>query len=68
MELVCNRQTGEYPLFARKHQIPDYIDQPRQATSGLGALLKAVDDKKIIALEEESTAGIKRRGTHRPLI
>jgi hypothetical protein len=44
-----------------------YIDRPRQATSGLGALLKAVDDEKIIPLEEEPTAGIKRRRTHRPL-
>ena len=30
-----------------------YIDRPRQATSGLGALLKAVDDEKIIAFDEQ---------------
>jgi hypothetical protein len=42
-----------------------YVDRLRQATSGLGALLKAVNDEKIIPLEEEPTAGIKRRGTHR---
>jgi integrase len=29
-----------------------YIDRPRQATSGLGALLKAAQDEKIIPLEE----------------
>jgi integrase len=29
-----------------------YIDRPRQATSGLGALLKAAQDEKIIALDE----------------
>jgi hypothetical protein len=27
-----------------------YIDRPRQATSGLGALLKAVDDRKVVAI------------------
>ena len=31
-----------------------YIDRPRQATSGLGALLKAVDDEKIISLNEQT--------------
>jgi len=30
-----------------------YIDRARQATSGLGALLKPVDDKKIISLEQK---------------
>jgi hypothetical protein len=27
-----------------------YIDRPRMATSGLGALLKATDDRKIVAM------------------
>jgi integrase len=31
-----------------------YIDRPRQATSGLGALLKAADDEKIISLDEQT--------------
>jgi hypothetical protein len=31
-----------------------YIDRPRQATSGLGALLKVASDEKIIALEKQS--------------
>jgi integrase len=31
-----------------------YIDRPRQATSGLGALLKAAQDEKIITLKEQS--------------
>jgi len=34
-----------------------YIDRPGQATSGLGALLKAAQDEKIIALEEQSLSG-----------
>jgi integrase len=38
-----------------------YIDRPRQATSGLGALLKAAQDEKIIALEEQSLSGIEQR-------
>jgi len=29
-----------------------YIDRPRQATSGLGALLKATQDEKIVPLEQ----------------
>jgi integrase len=29
-----------------------YVDRPRQATSGLGALLKAASDKKIVQLHE----------------
>jgi hypothetical protein len=31
-----------------------YIDRPRQATTGLGALLKAADEGKIVPLEEQS--------------
>jgi hypothetical protein len=31
-----------------------YIDRPHQATSGLGALLKAAQDEKIITLKEQS--------------
>jgi integrase len=38
-----------------------YIDRPRQATSGLGALLKAAQDEKIIALEQQSLSGIERQ-------
>jgi hypothetical protein len=37
-----------------------YIDRPRQATSGLGALLKATQDEKIISLEQEPLSGINR--------
>jgi hypothetical protein len=33
------------------------VDRPRQATSGLGALLKAVDDEKIIALDDSAAFG-----------
>jgi integrase len=36
-----------------------YIDRPRQATSGLGALLKAVADKKIVAIDEEKASQSK---------
>jgi len=36
-----------------------YIDRPRQATSGLGALLKAASDEKIIALEKESRIEVR---------
>lgn len=32
-----------------------YIDRPRQATSGLGALLKATQDEKIVAYESDDT-------------
>jgi integrase len=38
-----------------------YIDRPRQATSGLGALLKTAQDEKIIALEQQSLSGIERQ-------
>jgi integrase len=38
-----------------------YIDRPRQATSGLGALLKALGDKKIVSLDEQSPRRIARR-------
>ena len=33
--------------------------RPRQATSGLGALLKAASDEKIIALEKESRIEVR---------
>jgi integrase len=33
-----------------------YIDRPRQATSGLGALLKAVDDEKIAPIRKKQSA------------
>jgi integrase len=35
-----------------------YLDQPRQATSGLGALLKTANDGKIVPIEEETCSGI----------
>ena len=31
-----------------------YIDRPRQATSGLGALFKATQDETIIPLKKQS--------------
>lgn len=37
-----------------------YIDRPRQATSGLGALLKAVDDEKIVPLDGRATCRSRR--------
>jgi integrase len=36
-----------------------YIDRPRQATSGLGSLLKAAADGKIVPLEQKSRSGIE---------
>jgi integrase len=38
-----------------------YTDRPRQATSGLGALLAAVADKKVVQLEQEPAACADRR-------
>jgi integrase len=41
-----------------------YIDRPRQATSGIGALLKATQDGKIVPLEQKPATG-NRRGLSR---
>ena len=38
-----------------------YIDRPRQATSGLGALLKA-EDENIVPFKQESRSGIEEHG------
>jgi integrase len=35
-----------------------YIDRPRHATSGLGALFKATNDEKIVPLEKQSRSDI----------
>jgi integrase len=43
-----------------------YIDRPRQATSGLGALLKAADAAKIVPLEQDPTTGNRRGLIVRP--
>jgi len=37
-----------------------YIDRPRQATSGLGSLLKAVDEEKIVPLAADSLGKISK--------
>jgi len=37
-----------------------YIDRPRQATSGLGYLLKAVDEEKIVPLAADSLGDISK--------
>ena len=64
---MVNRKHG---LSAAKDQLrhgdiaithAHYIDVARQATSGLGSLLKAADEGKIVPLEEQARSGIERQ-------
>ena len=39
----------------------NYLDSPRQATSGLGSLFKATQDEKIVPLEQERSEHTPRK-------